>query len=54
MKFDENPNYDDLRGLFAGLMKSQGLVNDNEFDWFNSGSGSGNSNHQKFNAIKAN
>ena len=37
MKFDETPNYDDLRGLFSGLLKSQGLVNDSDFDWFNSG-----------------
>ncbi len=33
LEFEENPAYDDLIALFAGLLKRLGLRNDNHFDW---------------------
>jgi hypothetical protein len=33
MGFEQDPDYEYLRGLFKNVMTSQGLITDSEFDW---------------------
>jgi hypothetical protein len=33
MGFEQDPDYELLRGLFKNVMNSHGLISDNEFDW---------------------